>query len=303
MTRAADRLIVCGADGVRQRPNGCWYNLVCEALGPLLVAEGENDEKVLLYRKRPAGAVAGRAPSVATAAAAANGHELPEWLRRPAPIEMPRPTAISPSSAFAEEIDRFARTGTAADRQRALKRGLIVHRLLQSLPDIATDRRRAAVERYLARAAADFLPAEQAEIARQVLVILNDLVFAEAFAPGSRAEVPIVGRIARIGAAPLAVSGQVDRLAVTPDSVLIADYKSDRAAPRELGGVPKAYIGQLALYRAVLAGIYPAKTIRAALVFTEGPNIIEVPGAAMEAGLIEIIESNHEPSHAPVKLS
>ena len=59
------------------------------------------------------------------------------------------------------------------------------------------------------------------------------------FAPGSRAEVPIVGRIARAGAPPVAVSGQVDRLAVTRDSVLIADYKTDRAVPDGLDEVPR----------------------------------------------------------------
>ena len=71
-----------------------------------------------------------------------------------------------------------------------------MHRLMQSLPDIPAAARKSAIERYLRSAAADFLSAEQAEMAQQVLAILNDLVFAEVFAPGSRAEVPIVGRIA-----------------------------------------------------------------------------------------------------------
>ncbi|HKM87866.1 MAG TPA: double-strand break repair helicase AddA [Xanthobacteraceae bacterium] len=290
MTRAADRLIVCGADGIKARPKGCWYDLVRDALDTFLVAEGEHDEKVLLYRKPPAGDGAARAP-VVVAAAKTVRRELPPWLRQPAPPEAPRQAPLSPSSAFEEEIGGvFARAGSsAAERQKALARGRIVHRLMQSLPDIPPDGRHAAIERYLKGAAADFLPAEQAEIARQVLTILNDLIFAEAFAPGSRAEVPIVGRIARPDGAVIAVSGQVDRLAVISEAVLVTDHKTDRAAPRRLAEVPGAYIAQLALYRAVLARIYPEKTIRAALVFTEGPNVMEVPGAAMEAALAEIM--------------
>ena len=85
------------------------------------------------------------------------------------------------------------------------------------------------------------------------------------------------------------MSGQVDRLAVTRDAVLIADYKTDRAAAGRLAEVPKDYVGQLAAYRAVLGRVYPEKTIRAALIFTEGPNVIEVPGAVMEASLAEIM--------------
>jgi ATP-dependent helicase/nuclease subunit A len=305
MTRAADRLIVCGADGIKARPKGCWYDLVRDALDPFLVAEGEGDEKVLLYRKPPAGEAVVRAPSVVQAMKA-DRRDLPSWLRQKAPPGTPRQVAISPSTAFEEEISAGAQAaGTPAERRRTLKRGVIVHRLMQSLPDIPPAGRKDAIERYLARAAADFLPAEQAEIARQVLVILNDLVFAEVFAVGSRPEVPIVGRIARAGET-VAVSGQVDRLAVTRDCVLIADYKTDRAAPNQLAQVPDAYIGQLALYRAVLARIYPAKTIRAALIFSAGPNVIEVPGPAMEAALAKswakIMRQNGQ-IHAPVKLS
>src|SRR5215475_10404448 len=34
MTRAIDRLVICGADGERARPEGCWWNLVFDALRP-----------------------------------------------------------------------------------------------------------------------------------------------------------------------------------------------------------------------------------------------------------------------------
>ena len=160
---------------------------------------------------------------------------------------------------------------------------------MQSLPDIPEAARKAAIEHYLKSAATDFTPAEQAEMAQRVLVILNDLIFADLFAPGSRAEVPIVGRIARAGAPALGVSGQVDRLAVSRHTVLIADYKTDRAMPSRLADVPQPYTGQLALYRAVLARIYPGKTIRTALIFTEGPVVIEVPNAALDAALVKAL--------------
>jgi ATP-dependent helicase/nuclease subunit A len=299
MTRAADRLIVCGADGINRRPKGCWYELIREALDPSLATEGEGEEKVLLYRRRPANDLKEPSPPVVPAVKTERP-ALPQWLRQSVPAEPRRMVWLSPSSAFDEKLGReFAHApGSAADRRRALARGSIVHRLMQSLPDIPPPGRKDAIARYLKKAAADFLPAEQADIARQVLTILNDLIFAEVFAPGSRAEVPLVGRLTDAAGIAIGVSGQVDRLAVTRESVLIADYKTDRAAPAGLTGAPKAYIGQLALYRAVLKRIYPEKTIRAALVFTEGPNVIEVPGAAMEAVLAEILKQ----SHAQVKL-
>jgi ATP-dependent helicase/nuclease subunit A len=84
--------------------------------------------------------------------------------------------------------------------------------------------------------------------------------------------------------APLGVAGQVDRLSVTADSVLIADYKTDGVVPQKLKEVPN-YVIQLALYRAVLGRIYPGKTVRAALIFTKGPILLEIPGEAMDRAL------------------
>ena len=76
----------------------------------------------------------------------------------------------------------------------------------------------------------------------------------------------------------------MDRLAVTGDTVLIADYKTDRIVPDRLDEV-QPYVTQLALYRAVLARVFPGKTVRAALLFTDGPKLMEVPAAIMDKAL------------------
>ena len=51
MTRAAERLIVCGADGRQTRPDGCWYDLVFGPLKPFLLEEESSDGKVWRYRE------------------------------------------------------------------------------------------------------------------------------------------------------------------------------------------------------------------------------------------------------------
>ena len=68
-------------------------------------------------------------------------------------------------------------------------------------------------------------------LARQVLGLIEDPRFAPVFAPGSRAEVSIVGRLRAAGRAKALVSGQIDRLVVTPSEVLIVDYKTNHAPP------------------------------------------------------------------------
>jgi ATP-dependent helicase/nuclease subunit A len=285
MTRAADRLIIGGADGERSRPKGCWYDLVVEPLRPFLIEDGDESDKVWRFQTEPPAATVA-APPAMTKAQTAPAPIFPPWLQQPLAATAEHSVPVVPSAAFAEDFGATAHVrASPAERRKALARGRIVHRLMQSLPDIPEAARKAAIERYLKNAASDFTSAEQAEMAQRVLVILNDLIFADLFAPGSRAEVPIVGRIARAGAPALGVSGQVDRLAVSRDTVLIADYKTDRAIPTQAADVPEPYTGQLALYRAVLARIYPGKTIRTALIFTEGPTVIEVPDATLDAAL------------------
>jgi ATP-dependent helicase/nuclease subunit A len=67
--------------------------------------------------------------------------------------------------------------------------------------------------------------------------------------------------------------------------VLIADYKSDRVIPDQADGIPEYYLTQLALYRAVLRKLYPNHRVRAALVFTAGPALIEIPEPMLDLAM------------------
>ena len=75
---------------------------------------------------------------------------------------------------------------------------------------------------------------------------------------------------------------------VTPDAVLIADYKSNRPPPKSLDEALKkygSYVKQLALYRDVLKRLYPGRAVRAALLWTETPELMEIPPKALEEAL------------------
>src|SRR5262252_8224243 len=304
MTRAANRLIICGADTEKKRPDDCWYDLIRRALDSHLVEETEADEKVWRFRKTTPERAS---PAERHTVKSFERLEFPSWLRQPATLKNLGVVTIAPSSGSAEEPGRAAAgaaTGTALDRQKAMQRGQIVHRLMQALPDLPPAARKAALERYLSNPAHRLSPDELVEIARQVLGILDDGRFAEFFAAGSRPEVSIVGRVARPGGEPVLVAGQVDRLRVTADAVLVIDYKTDPPVPSTLDDVPSDYVTQLAFYRAVSTGIYPAKRVRAALLFSAGPNLIEIPGPILDIALKAALErAETQPFHAPVTVA
>jgi ATP-dependent helicase/nuclease subunit A len=286
MTRAAERLIVCGCQGVNRRPEGCWYDLVTDGLAasPDFHQSGEGDAWIGRYRVVPHhDDIPGEKPT-----GHRTPHDIPAWLTMPVSPEPARTVTLTPSTAYEETVAPRRHASAGKDARRALERGRLVHRLLQSLPEIPPGERCAAAGRYIERAGGAFTADERDRLVSAVLGILEDARFAPLFAPGSRAEVPIVGRLSRSGRPDIMVSGQIDRLVVTPDAVLIADYKTNQAVPATVDKAPPAYVEQLALYRAVLGRIYPGRTVRAALVWTEGPALMEFSGPLLDAAITRV---------------
>lgn len=287
MTRAADRLIIAGCmpgnrNSVRKFS---WYDLIAKGL--------ENSELQLQEIQTPNGLVKRYSrpddvtPSAGTAAEASREASivLPPWLQTSAPSEAAAGSVLRPSDP-ADDDSHPVRSGEAIlARAKALKRGTLVHRLLQSLPDIAAERRRDAALSYLARNADGWTADEQRVLAEGAVALIADARFAHAFAAGSQAEVSIVGRLERPGQPSALVSGQIDRLVVTEREVLIVDYKTNHAPPKTPDEAPPGYIRQLALYRAVLAKLYPQRPVRAALLWTETPDLMEISAPALDAAL------------------
>jgi len=200
-------------------------------------------------------------------------------------LELRADRPLRPSDPADNEGHR-TRTGESIQaRGRALQRGTLVHRLLQSLPDVALERRRDAALNYLTRNADGWTAGDREALAEGVLALIGDTRFAPVFAPHSRAEVSIVGWLERPGRSAALVSGQIDRLVVTPDEVLIVDFKTNHAPPKLPAEAPPGYIRQLALYRAVLQKLYPRLPVRAALLWTETPELMEISAPALDAQL------------------
>ena len=279
MTRARDRLYVAGLAKRTPEDDRRWHALVSDALEADCVRTKDADgEEILEWRPPDAVPDAiGRRKAGETAPA------LPDWATRNAPPPPPPLAHVTPSSVFdAEETAAEPAHGDGSARADALMRGRLVHRLLESLPAIATDRRKAVGAAYLAAFAKDMDEAARAALLEEVMAVMDDPAFAAVFAEGSRAEVEIAGRITR-ASGEAAVAGRVDRLAVTAERVLIVDYKTDRPAPERLEDVPTAYATQLALYRTILRRLYPGRAVAAALLWTDRPALMEIPSAALDS--------------------
>ncbi|HVN01610.1 MAG TPA: PD-(D/E)XK nuclease family protein, partial [Caulobacteraceae bacterium] len=210
----------------------------------------------------------------------------PRWTQRLAPAEPAAARWAAPSQlgeeARAPAVSPLARSGGLG----RYRRGEIIHRLLQFLPDVAPVERRGAAARLLAREL-DLTEAQRAEMADAAFAVLEDARFADVFGPGSRAEVALAGAAPGLPPA-LAVSGRVDRLLVEERRVLVADFKTNRPAPAAIEAADPAYVRQMAVYWALLRDVFPGRAVEAALIWTDGPSLMPVPENLMRRALDEM---------------
>ena len=289
MTRAADRLVVggCMPGNMNNVRPLCWYDLIGKGLEKSGLQSQTIETPgitVKRYTRPGEGAAAAGQPVTPEATPV----DRPTWLDEAIVTATGTDDLLRPSDSAQGGIRHFRTGDSSQTRAHALRRGTLVHRLLQSLPEVATDRRRDAALNFLSRNAPDWTYSEHETLATKVLELIGDVRFAAVFGNGSRAEVPIVGRLERPGGATVLVSGQIDRLVVTDTQVLIVDFKTNQSPPASAAEAPAAYIRQLALYRAVLALLYPLRPIRAALLWTETTELMEILPSALDAGLASI---------------
>jgi ATP-dependent helicase/nuclease subunit A len=162
------------------------------------------------------------------------------------------------------------------------RRGDLIHKLLELLPDVAVEARTAAAAAYLAKQP-DLDEEHRREMAAAALAVLEDPRFAPVFGPGSRAEAAVAGEVPDLPGK--GFSGRLDRLLVTPERVLVVDFKTNRPAPRRIEDADPAYLAQMAVYTAVLRAVFPDRRVEAALLWTEGPDLMPVPEPLLESTL------------------
>ena len=321
MTRAENRLVVCGYSP-KTLYEGTWHAQVTRTLvdgghcRPLTrTTEDGTTETVAHVFELPREAETAEhvGEETASSAGAASRTTSPAWLQRNAAREDDLPRPLSPSGATAlidgEPLGAPAKAGPllgaalgvgergTVDDMAAMRRGTAVHRLLQVLPTLPADQREAAAKRYVTRMCAGLPEGWCDRVVDSALGVLRDPALASLFEGEARAEVPIMGTL-RIGGAPRAVSGVVDRLVLTPGRALLVDYKTGRNPPLAERAVPLVHVAQMALYRALLSPLFPDREVGCALVYTEAPVRHDLSPARMDAVLERVLRGEGIPNES-----
>jgi ATP-dependent helicase/nuclease subunit A len=277
LTRAQDRLYICGWQIRNATKEAETWHTLCRA-GLTSIAEtfdfdvssliGEPDGwagEGLRFAAPQTGAPTRDSPGSAMPGPPA----LPAWLDQPAPAEPDPPKPLLPSQPSGSEPATLS--PLALDGRDRFKRGLLVHRLLQTLPEFPAAERASAARRFLALPGHALDPDDQEDICRETIAVLETPEFAPLWGPDAQAEVPVVGLIGG-----RALSGQIDRIVVADDRVLIVDYKTVRPPPHSENEVAVVYLQQLASYRAALEKIFPDRPVTCAILWTEAPRLMPI---------------------------
>ncbi len=284
MTRARDRLYVCGWQGQRKPPDGCWYNLVRDALG-------DNLEEAQDAKGRTIWRLASEQRAVVTKVGEPEGRTdavpLPDWALRSVASDEQAARSLTPSGALSEtEIsDQIVDSPLALANDNRFARGLLIHTLLEHLPGLDPVAWEASAGRFVEARGRQMSPTQRDEIVTETLAVLRDSEFTSVFGPGSLAEASLAARLpaADPNMPTIDVAGQIDRIVVTDQEILIVDYKTNRPPPEHVEDASPSYIAQLALYRAAVRRRFPGKRVRAALLWTAIPRLMALPDDLLDA--------------------
>ena len=269
LTRAEEVLCIGGVtkptDDWDVHPDS-WYALVDAALTDLASLDDPHwPAPVKCLRSGP--------PTVlqdVTVAPAGALLSVDRWWLRPAPVEARPPRPLAPSSLGPDTV---ADPPPDAARAVAARRGTALHKLFEALPSLAAGVRRDVALKWCALNVPDL---DGVELVTTVLAVLDDPAFAAVFAPDALTEAPLA---AVVGDA--VIAGSIDRLLVSETEVLAVDFKTGSRVPAGIDAVPPAHLAQMGAYAAALARVFPGRTVRAGLLYTAGPRLIELPQAVL----------------------
>ncbi|MBY6013370.1 double-strand break repair helicase AddA [Qipengyuania gaetbuli] len=271
MTRAEEALFIGGSLGPRDAKNGphedSWY----ARLKPLFGDEALEDD---LWGARWEWGALSDAKLPPPSAETEPRTVLPDWAQRPVGPEPRPPRPLAPSGlGEVEGSDPPLPPEIAAG---AARRGVLIHALLERLPEVAEDEREARATAWLTKQAPDLPKAERAEMLARALAVLREPDFAPIFAPGALAEIPLAATVQG-----QVVMGTADRLLVTEETVTVVDFKTARRPPASLDAVPETTLRQMAAYVAALEAIYPGRRVSAAVLYTQTSQLIALPESAL----------------------
>ena len=166
------------------------------------------------------------------------------------------------------------------EEETSLARGRVLHRLLEYLPAVPPADRAAQARALLALDEDATFLGDTAPLIADALSVLADPAFATLFDASTLAEADLTATLQG-----RRFSGTIDRLVIEPSRILAVDFKTNRLTPDHPGDVPEGILRQMGAYAAMLAAIWPGRSIETAILWTARPLLMPLPSRLVMAAL------------------
>lgn len=294
MTRAEERLIVCGFKGKRAVKDKLWLQRVYESFGPDELKEHiDSTGYISYYYKENVNSepVAEIAPEQADSVIYP---PVPDIFKQKMTVEKNEIFHFQPSRIFlhkdnsGQEIYPSPLLDMPSERSVfLLERGVVIHKLLQYLPNVSKDKQLLYASNYVDNNCTSWTDKQKEEVITSVLKLLNDDSYAYLFSENSKAEVAIRGQL-EIKGQLKRFTGRIDRMVVEKDKITLIDYKTSFCpATEEL--IPMHHIAQMSIYEKLIQPIYIEKQIDVILIYTQAPKAYNLQKIAREKAYLAVL--------------
>jgi len=263
LTRAEDRLCLCGYYQKNKPKEDCWYELCAKTIQQIGMPQGDNVVYEIAQLNQPKNKVED--------VKVLPNYEIPLWIDKSPEQENPLSKPYTPSKPDEVDEEDALFSPLTMENTSRYRRGIVIHKLLQFLPDVCCQDKGVVVREFLHKNAPEFSEKQVDKIIDEVLCLVENPDFAPLFSNTSQAEVAIMGEVdGKI------ISAQIDRLVVMNDEVWIVDFKTNRPAANTKQEVQAVYVKQLAAYRLLLERIYPQKKVKTFILWTDTAKIMQI---------------------------
>ena len=272
ITRAEDEFYACGLSKYKGDDSSRWYNILQNCLKDIgsefSLEDGLKGYRYSLYDNISI------EKDIIEIEENKNNIEVPQFFYEEYKSDI-SDNSISPSKLESDNNDNIQEINSPLYPKINIPaiRGNIIHELLHLLPKHDLNRLEESINNLLdLYVELGGLESLKEEIYQTVLNIFQNDSLAFIYDNDAYSEIPVKGYYnTKI------VSGTIDRIVKLDDNnLLIIDYKTSKNPPRFSSDVDDAYIKQMALYKKVVADIFPKMNIECAILWVSSADLMYI---------------------------
>ncbi|AHA27507.1 double-strand break repair helicase AddA [Candidatus Liberibacter americanus] len=295
MTRASDRLIICSCKNKDKNIQGTWYDMVYKSFKEdkrakeiKIKTSVNNDEwSALEWRVTYDESVIIEEEQDITQFKQED--IIPKEIFDSIPNDIDTTYILNPSILDKKDAPILSSILSVdnANQNHFIKRGLIIHNLLQVIFGLPIEDRKQYIVSYLKKNAHLLEKKEYDNLVLSVTSLLENPIISKDISDTSYSEVSVAGKLS-LNKKDILVSGRIDLISVSNKHVIIFEYKTHNYIPKEIEDIPLSHIAQLSIYKELLKLSYTDKSFICVLIYVSKPKTFIITQHQLDQAILKL---------------